>query len=433
MHLGILTSHPIQYQAPWFRALAKICDLEVFFAHRQTASEQGKAGFGVEFEWDVDLLSGYKHTFIKNISASPGVECFSGCDTPAIGEIIRSKRAEASGREVKRFDAFIVCGWYLKCYRQAIRGCRAADVPVLVRGDSQLGTPRSWPKRLVMEVRQRWLLRQFDGFLTVGQRNREYLEHFGARPETIFFIPHFVDNEWFSAKAETAKKRKADIRNQWGASENTLVILFVGKFQRIKRPGDILRAMSLMSSQEPNVGELTPDGNHQLPIASESVECQLGINKQSLNFMAVFVGSGELEEDLRLSAEKLGVHARFAGFKNQSELPAYYVAADVLVLSSESETWGLVVNEAMACGLPAIVSDAVGCAPDLIEEGKTGFTFKLGNTAELADNLSMLANMKLTGHDFAPALKEKMRVYSLQNAVLSTMLALQQLVINRRR
>src|ERR1044071_8090319 len=91
MRVGILTSHPIQYQAPWFRALARQVELEVFFAHRQSAAEQGKAGFGVAFEWGVDLLSGYKHRFLKNISPRPGVDRYSGCDTPEIADIIGEK------------------------------------------------------------------------------------------------------------------------------------------------------------------------------------------------------------------------------------------------------------------------------------------------------------------------------------------------------
>ena len=119
MRLGILASHPIQYQAPWFRALAKETDLHVFFAHRQSAVEQGKAGFGVPFDWDVDLLSGYRHTFLSNVARVPGVNRFGGCDTPQIATEI----------ERGRFDAFIVPGWYLKSYWQAIRACRRNRTP----------------------------------------------------------------------------------------------------------------------------------------------------------------------------------------------------------------------------------------------------------------------------------------------------------------
>src|ERR1043166_1311316 len=111
MRLGILASHPIQYQAPWFRGLAQVADVTVFFAHRQSAMEQAQAGFGVAFDWDVDLLGGYRHVFLQNISANPSVNDFRGCDTPEIAEIIQREK----------FDAFIVNGWYLKSFLQAAR------------------------------------------------------------------------------------------------------------------------------------------------------------------------------------------------------------------------------------------------------------------------------------------------------------------------
>src|SRR5712691_13444340 len=114
IRLGVLTSHPIQYQAPWFRELANATDLHVFFAHRQTAAEQ--AGFGAAFDWDLDLLAGYPHTFLRNVAQNPSVNHFFGCNTPEIREIIGTKR----------FDAFIVTGWSLKSYWQAIRACRRA-------------------------------------------------------------------------------------------------------------------------------------------------------------------------------------------------------------------------------------------------------------------------------------------------------------------
>jgi glycosyltransferase involved in cell wall biosynthesis len=379
--LGILTSHPIQYQAPWFRALVKQVEVQVFFAHRQTAAEQGKAGFGVAFEWDVDLLSGYPHHFLKNVSPQPGTDFYSGCDTPEIADIIAREK----------FDVFIVNGWYLKSYRQAMAACRAAGTPVLVRGDSQLRTPRPLLRRLGMELKQRGLLRQFDGFLAVGQRHREYLEHFGARSGRIFFAPHFVDNEWFAARAAEGRSRREELRKSWGADDKTFVALFAGKFMAEKQPLDLVAAVGAMPKTEA---------------------------------LAVFVGGGEMEQAIRDNAASLGAPVCLAGFKNQSELPACYAAADVLVLPSKSESWGLVVNEAMACGLPAVVSDAAGCAPDLIDEGNTGFTFPAGNPKLLAKRLGTLLTLKRAGHDFGPALAEKMRVYNVETAVQGTLAAI---------
>lgn len=474
MRLGILTSHPIQYQAPWFRALAKEVDLEVFFAHRQSAAEQGKAGFGVAFEWDVDLLAGYKHHFLKNVSSYPGVERYDGCDTPEIESIIANDTSPnplpergGEGASARRFDAFIVTGWYLKSYLQAARACRKAGVPVFVRGDSQLGTPRPLLKRLAMELRQRWLLKRFDGFLSVGKRHTEYLRHYGVSAEKISFVPHFVDNEWFATRAAAARgalagdsplrlergegqgevsnlSSVAAIRKQWGADENDFVALFVGKFITKKRPADLLRALVRLKE----TSALTPALS---PLERENVSSSLvnksdvGVSRrwvgkppllgeragvrasQPVTFFTVFVGSGELENELRALAARENLRVHFAGFKNQTELPACYAAADVLVLPSESETWGLAVNEAMACGLPAIVSDAVGCAPDLIEEGRTGFTYPVGDTEQLAARLQAIAELKQRGHDFATELAEKMRAYSVAAAVEGTVEAVERL------
>ena len=153
--LGILVSHPIQYYAPLFRELARQLDLTVYFAHRQTAQAQADAGFGIAFEWDVDVLAGYPHQFLQNRAKTPNVSSFSGCDTPQIIDEIRQGN----------FDAFLVMGWYLKSYWQAIRACRRAGVPLMVRGDSQLVTPRGHWKRWAKELVYHYLLRHFDACL----------------------------------------------------------------------------------------------------------------------------------------------------------------------------------------------------------------------------------------------------------------------------
>jgi glycosyltransferase involved in cell wall biosynthesis len=382
MRIGVLASHPIQYQAPWFRELAKQSDLLVFFSHFPSAADQGRAGFGVPFDWDVDLLSGYEYRLLKNVSAKPRVDHALGCDTPEIAQFIRDGN----------FDAFIVSGWHLRSYRQAIRACRRFKVPLLVRGDSHLRTPRSPLKRMAMEFTHRKRISQFDGFLYVGQRNREYLQHFGATQDKLFFCPHSVDNDWFRERAEACRVRKVQTRTAWGVGSSEFVALFVGKFIHQKRPVDLLRAIQLAASRQ-----ATP------------------------RMCAVFVGAGELEGELRELAERESLSACFPGFKNQSELPDCYAAADVLVLPSDSETWGLVVNEAMACGLPALVSDAVGCAPDLITEGETGFTFPVRNARALSERLQQIAELLRCGRDFGPGLRNKMHTYSIAAAVSATL------------
>lgn len=344
MRVGILASHPIQYQAPLFRELAHHVDLKVYFAHRQTAQGQAAAGFNVAFEWDVDVLGGYAHQFLHNRASHPGVSRFSGCDTPEIAEEIRHER----------FDAFLVMGWYLKSFWQAIRACRRHGVPVMVRGDSQLGTPRGWLKQVAKEIIYPRILGQFDACLYVGKRNRDYLEHYGVPAERLFFSPHCIDNEAFSARAQSIDR--AASRARLNITPDQKAVLFVGKLLEVKRPHDLMQALHILRGR-------------------------------GVNACGVFAGDGPLRGALEESARTLNVPVAFMGFRNQTELPEVYAMSDLLVLPSESETWGLVVNEALACGTPVVVSDAVGCAPDLVTEGQTGATYPVGSISGLANAL----------------------------------------------
>jgi len=380
LKVGILTSHPIQYQAPWFRALTSLVDLRVYFAFVPDARQQGK-GFNQSFEWDLDLLEGYQSKVLQNRAKIPNSSNYSGCDTPGI----------VDETEAGEFDAFIVCGWYLKCYRQAMRACRKLGIPILVRGDSHLETPRSWIKRLALEFRQRWLLRQFDGFLSVGEKHTAYLRHYGVAADKITFSPHFVDNEWFLTHSRIDASSRVEARKRWKLREEAVIVLFVGKFDSIKRPLDLVKAARLY-----------------LDANSDGLEGELDL---------LFVGAGELESEIRSLAASYRVNAVFTGFRNQSEMPIFYAISDLLALPSRSETWGLVVNEAMACGTPSIVSNAVGCAPDLIEEGITGFTYPVGDVTALSNCLQKMAGKKKNHHDWTPALSRKLETYNVRIAV----------------
>jgi glycosyltransferase involved in cell wall biosynthesis len=392
--LAIVVSHPVQYYAAWYRALARDTDLEVFFCHRQDAAGQAAAGFGVEFEWDVPLLEGYSFTWLENRARRPSVSRFSGCDTPDIRTVISRSR----------FDACIVSGWYLKSYVQAIRACRAAGVPVLLRGDSQLGTRRHPAWRAAKYVPYRWLLTRVSGHLYVGQANRDYLRHYGVAEDRLFFTPHFVDNDFFASRASAARAERLDValRRSVGLPDDARVFTFVGKLIQKKRPADFVRALAAMPA-----GPNRPWG--------------------------LIVGSGPLQSDLQALAASLDAPVRFAGFRNQTELPSCFAAADAIVLPSDAgETWGLVVNEAMACGLPAVVSTAAGCSRDLVDDGATGFRFEVGNIGGLTDALSRMDGA-LDHHRAAiqAAVAAKITQYSAAAAVRGTLEALNALGASR--
>lgn len=386
--LAVVTSHPIQYHSPLFRALAQHVDLEVFYCHRQDAAGQAAAGFGVAFEWDVPLLGGYQHHFLENVSSEPGVDRFAGCDTPELHHRLRDGR----------FDACLITGWYLKSYLQALVACRRLGLPALSRGDSQLATRQGslWNRAKYLPYRA--LLAQFSAHLYVGQANRAYLRHFGVPDSRLFFTPHFVDNDFFRSRAMRAREdgTRERLRREAEAAADDCVCLFVGKFIDKKRPLDFVRAV-------------------------------VAAARRNSRIRGMMVGSGPLSDAVVDAVHATQAPITCVGFRNQTELPACFAAADALVLASDAgETWGLVVNEAMACGLPAIVSDACGSAPDLIDEGRTGYTYRLGDIDGLADALARMAH-RLSSHraEVFDAVGARVADYSSERAVRGTIEAIE--------
>lgn len=382
--LAILSTHPIQYYSPWYRALAERpeLDLTVYYAHRQTPEGQAAAGYGVAFEWDVPLLDGYHHEFLTNISKNPAVTGFWGCDTPEIADrIVRNG-----------YDAFLVHGWYNKSYWQAMRSCWRTKTPLLVRGDSQTRTERSLLRRLVKSATHRWFVPRFDGYLVVGKLARDYLLTYGASADRMYFTPHFVDNSFFERGADAARPRRDALRKQWGLPDDKTVFLFVGRFVPGKRCGDFVAALGQSAARGAKVAGL-------------------------------LVGDGPDRPALEALARDCGAPTRFAGFLNQRQVVEAYAAADVLVLPSVVDTWGLVVNEAMAAGLPAIVNERVGCGPDLVAPGKTGFVHADGDVSAIAGFMEALEGDRHCLDAMSVAARRKVAEYSIAAAVNGTLQA----------
>ncbi|PON14291.1 hypothetical protein C2W62_29835 [Candidatus Entotheonella serta] len=379
--LGILASHPIQYHSPWFRHLAQHLDIDVWYAHRPSAQDQAAAGFGVGFHWDIPLLQGYPYRWLRNVSHRPSLQTFRGCDTPEVYRLCRRSR----------LDAVLVFGWQHKSALQAIRACWRQRLPVLMRGDSHLLTNRSRLKTALKYGLYRWFLPRLSGHLYVGTRNKAYLEHYGVPPQRLFFAPHCVDNAFWTAAVKRADHTDApaQLRARLGIAPDGFVCLFVGNLIPHKRPEHVIQACTHLV---------------QAPAGTD--------------VYAICVGDGPLRPQLEHLAHPQGKRIFFAGFQNQSELPAFYRAADVLILpSKEKETWGLVVNEAAACGTPAIVCDAAGCAPDLIDEGATGYTYPFGDTRALAKRIVALRSAwRRRKQEIRRSLAAKISTYSIEHA-----------------
>ena len=208
-----------------------------------------------------------------------------------------------------------------------------------------------------------------------GKRSAEYFRKYSGH--NIQIAPHFIDNDFFEKQVKKLESKNANLKNQLGIAQGATVFLFCGKFQYKKRPLDIIKAF------------------HQV--------CKTIKNQPSTSIPhLVMVGDGELKKECETYVKKHQLPVEFTGFLNQSEISQAYSVGDCLILASDSiETWGLVTNEAMASGMTAIVSNACGCAPELIIENETGLTFTQGMIQELSKkmleiimNSDKLSNMK---------------------------------------
>ena len=388
IRLAIISTHPIQYYAPLFQALAAREGLEVhvFYGWQGPSAGAFDPGFGADVTWDVPLLERYPHTFLENISADPGTHHFRGITTPDLIPAV----------EAWDPDALLVFGWNYWSHLTALRHFNGR-VPVLFRGDStlldeQLGT-RKWARRLFL----RWVYQYVDMALYVGQNNRTYFEAHGFDDEQLTWVPHAIDNDRF-AGAERAGRDALMWRREIGIPDEAPVVLFAGKLGPKKAPDALLDAF-----------------------------LDLGVN----NVHLVFAGSGPLEEAL---IQRTDGHSRvhFLGFQNQSRMPVVYRLGDIFVLPSRGpgETWGLAVNEAMACSRPVVVSSRVGCAPDLVDEAN-GAVVPPDDAGALHDVLEGLLPDREQLQRMGRRSAERIQQWSIEEAAERTQAAVQAVLSGR--
>ena len=368
-------THPVQYMAPLFRHIAthrRDIDLTVLYASTPMPDQQG-VGFGEAFEWDVTLTDGYAHRILQ--APAPGrrfdSDSFRGVDVRSVADAIAETRP----------DVVVVPGWHSAFYLRAIAACRRSGIPVLYRGDSNLAAGPAGVRRPVWALRTRMALRMFDGYLSVGTRSREYLRHFGVPEPLIFDSPHAIDLSALSSLAASGESRPV-MRRWLGASDGDFLIVFAGKFTAVKRAADLVAAAAHMGS----------------------------------DVTLAMVGNGPLMKETRATAQRLGIRATWCGFVNQSTMPSILAAADCVALPSQSETWGFVVSEALACGTPCVVSDRVGCAPDLIHDGVSGVVHESGDVGSLARALSRVREATSRGEITREVCRQPTAAFSFERA-----------------
>ncbi|MGB7188770.1 MAG: glycosyltransferase family 4 protein [Acidobacteriaceae bacterium] len=383
MKIAYFVSHPIQYQAPLLRRIAQEPGIELTVFYFSDLSVRGyiDEGFGgIQVHWDVSLLDGYTHEFLPGLRKRDSL----GFATPVnYGIISRLRRG--------KFDAVWVHGYHMLSALHAIVAAKVLGIPVLLRAESTLDDrPRSRAKLLTKKFFFTLLGTSVRCVLPIGTKNAEYWRaSFGAKMPA-FPMPYAVDNEFFRQFAAQAAMRRETLRSELNLKPGLPVFLFASKLQQRKRCIDLVEAFLRLA---PSPGTDPPA-------------------------YLLIVGDGEERKTIEQRIQASGsANIRMLGFQNQSELPRFFDLCDAFVLPSIHEPWGLIVNEVMNASRAVVVSDQVGCAPDLVRDGVNGFVFP----ALDIDALSATLRRFIEDPSLAPAMGKQsaatIAAYSFQQDV----------------
>ena len=338
--VALVTEIISPYRIPLFNALAGQPDIDlhvIFLAETDPSLRQWQI-YKEEITFSYRVLSSWRRRIGKyNLLLNRGV-------TDALRETA---------------PHVIICGGYSYIASwQCLYWSRSHRVPFLLWSESNQQDLRRGTR--IVESLKKGFLSHCTGFIVPGQSAREYLRSQVLKDDTIFTAPNAVDNDLFSATADQARNDAVQLREKLALPDR--YFLFVGRLVAEKGVFDLLAAYAKLEDR---------------------LRKQIGL---------VFVGGGACREALEEQAGTIlpGV-VRFAGFVQRNELANYYALAQALVLPTLSEPWGLVVNEAMACGLPIIVSEVAGCALDLVKPNWNGLLVSPGDTASLSAAMASFA------------------------------------------
>lgn len=388
--LLLVATHPVQYAAPVFRVMAKHpnLDIQVAYCSLQGAQLGIDREFGVEVAWDIPLLEDYPWVHVPNCSPKPGLKHFFGSINPGLWQLVSTGG----------FDAVVAyTGYACASFWIAMAAAKAVGKPLLFGTDATTLRPRNgqrwkgWLKQFLLPS----IFRIADVVIAPSTATAQLIYSLGIPDERVVLTPYVVDNNWWVEQTKNVDRAVA--RARWNIPDGAHVVLFCAKLQPWKRPQDVLRAFAKVSMTDSYL---------------------------------VFAGSGCLQAELEAEAKVLGVaeRVRFLGFVNQSQLPAVYKAADLFVLPSEYEPFGVVVNEAMLCGCAVVVSDRVGASCDLVRHGETGFIYPSGNADALAEILRDVLPDRDRLKQMREAARKRMETWSPQENVEALIHAVKQAV-----
>jgi glycosyltransferase involved in cell wall biosynthesis len=361
-----LVSHPIQYFAPLYRELAQRneIDLTVYYYSDETVRSFHDTDFGRTIEWDVPLLEGYRSVF-----------CDSARHTGISGNPLRHRNFDIV-RQLSDYDVVWAHGYaYLTAWLAFLRA-RLGGQPFLLREEQTLLRKRPLHLRL-FKTAALGLLFSGSWGLYIGEANRRYFDHYGLPAKRLFPARYCVDNTYFQREAARLRPERAQIRAELGIADDAPVVLFSGKLIPRKQPMQLVEAFTQVKDP-----------------------CWL-----------LMVGDGDQRSVLESRSPP---NVLFTGFMGQRDIVRAYVAADIFVLPSTYETWGLVVNEAMNFSLPIVASDQVGCTADLVRPGWNGFVTPTESTEALTDAIQELVADASLRSTFGAHSRERIDAYSIE-------------------
>lgn len=329
MKVLYIVSHPIQYQSPLLKFLGGNCkeiDLEVLFLSDHSTRKYFDSEFGRDVCWDVNLLDGFSYKFCKRVFDISEPSFFRPINPLIFFEIRQFKP-----------DVIWVHGWnnlsiFFIIFYKLIFGCS-----IFIRGEARDGIKnRSRFRNFIKTLYLKLLIFPFvDKFLSIGQKNRDFYLNYGVRKDDIHFVPYAVDNSFFMSN------QKSQPNGERGRLHKSFLV--ASKLSSRKR---VLETI------------------HAFLEANEFRFCGSSLS---------IAGDGILADEVLRLCEAYPTLLKFVGFVNQHEIRDFYHSADVFVLLSSDEMWGLSVNEAMASECAVLISDEVGCQIDLVRHCENGF------------------------------------------------------------
>ncbi|MCS4044989.1 glycosyltransferase involved in cell wall biosynthesis [Salinibacter ruber] len=378
--LAVIHTHPIQYLAPLYHEVQQrgVSVTAIYGSDFSIAGYEDEE-FGTSVSWDVDLLSGYNAHFLDRKKRGG----------PSAPEETNVKGLWQALNEVEP-TAIMLSAYYpwfhsLASLTSALYARKSKRrVRLLLRAETtDHAEHRGGLKQTARDTFLLLFYSLFDHFLYIGERSKNHYQRFNIDSERLSFSPYSVNIDVFQEGESEREEMRDGVRDDFWIEGDTFTILFVGKMSERKGVDVLVKALGGMDAKE--------------------------------EIALMFVGEGPLKEELRHQARQEGVQVHFAGFQNQEDLSRFYHASDTLVLPSRrGETWGLVVNEALHHGIPAIVSDQVGCATDLIESGRTGEVFRSEDPKDLRQAISKVKSEYERAGEHREEVRQFVEAYSIE-------------------